>query len=202
MYGSVIALKQNDIKRLIAYSSFAHVGLMGAGLFAMNLDGLQGVTIQMLSHGVTVTGLFLVVEVISRSTGERDMLMLGGLTQSSPSLSVYFMIMLLGSVALPLTSGFVGEFLLLKGLADLNIYLALAAGATVILSAVYMLRMFQHSMLGTASGDVFTLRPMSYGENAAFIALAILVFWIGIYPAAFMDMVYPSLKNLHDTAGR
>jgi len=202
IYGSVIAIKQSDIKRLVAYSSFAHVGLMCAGMFTLTTQGVEGAIIQMFSHGLTVLGLFLAVDVISKSTGERNLEYLGGLTQYSPAFSVYFVLMLLGSVALPLTSGFVGEFLLLQGIAEYNIWIALAAGGTVIFSAVYMLRMFQGIMLGPKPDGLSPLIPLTLGDNVVFITLAVLIFWLGLFPAPFIDLIKPSVAYLIQTAGR
>ncbi len=196
VYGSIIAVKQSDIKRIVAYSSFAHVGLMSAAMFSLTLSGLTGTLIQMLSHGVTVVGLFFVVEHVERSLGRREVGSLGGLTKDSAAFSIYFMVMLLGSVALPLTSGFVGEFMMLYGLSEYNLYLALFAGATVIFSAVYMLRMFQTVLLGQKLDTDASLRPLNLGENIALVSLCVLVFWIGIYPSPFLQLVEPAVEKL------
>jgi NADH-quinone oxidoreductase subunit M len=196
VYGSVIALKQSDIKRIVAYSSFAHVGLMAAAIFTFTKSGITGSILQMFSHGVTVVGLFLVVDHVEKSLGRREVGSLGGLSKDSFAFTVFFMILLLGSVALPLTSGFIGEFLMLLGLAEYNLWLAIFAGATVILSAVYMLRMFQTILLGAKVDEHSRLRPLSLGENIAFIALVFLVFWIGIYPKPFIDLIEPSVTHL------
>lgn len=202
VYGSIIAVKQSDIKRIIAYSSFAHVGLMSAGLFSLTSAGITGTILQMLSHGVTVVGLFLVVEHVERSVGRREIGSLGGLTKDSFSFSVYFMVMLLGSVALPLTSGFIGEFLMLFGLAETNLTLAIFAGATVILSAVYMLRMFQGVLLGPKLEGSASLRALNLGENISFITLVVMVLWIGIFPKPFLSLIEPSVQHLLQMAGK
>ena len=196
VYGSIIAVKQSDIKRVIAYSSFAHVGLMCAAAFSLTVAGVTGAIVQMLSHGITVVGLFLIVDHVERSLGRREIGSLGGLTKDSPSFTVYFMIMLLGSVALPLTSGFMGEFLMLLGLAEVNVTMAVFAGATVILSAVYMLRMFQAVLLGPKLEGASALRGLNLGENVAYVALAVMVFWIGIFPKTFLTLIEPSVIHL------
>jgi NADH-quinone oxidoreductase subunit M len=202
VYGSIIALKQSDIKRIVAYSSFAHVGLMAAAIFSLTQAGITGSILQMLSHGVTVVGLFFVVNHVEQSVGRREVGSLGGLTKDSPSFTVYFMILLLGSVALPLTSGFIGEFLMLLGVAQYNMTLAIFAGATVILSAVYMLRMFQTVLLGPKVDETSKLRSLNLGENIALITLAILVFWIGVYPQPFLALIEPSVGQLLHMAGK
>src|SRR5690606_22393364 len=113
---------QHDLKRLIAYSSIAHVGLIAAGIFTLNEQGLQGGMIQMLSHGINVVGLFFIIDIIFRRTNTREIASLGGITQTTPALSIMFLILLMGSVALPLTNGFIGEFLLLSGVFQYNYY--------------------------------------------------------------------------------
>ena len=113
VYGAVIAIMQNDIKRLIAYSSISHVGLICAGLFTNNIQGIQGSVMQMLSHGINVIGMFYIIDIIENRTKTREINELGGIINNAPKLAVLFVIIMLGSVALPLTNGFVGEFLLL-----------------------------------------------------------------------------------------
>ena len=196
VYGSIIAIQQRDMKRLIAYSSFAHVGLMAAGAFSTTLNGLQGALIQMLAHGIDVVGMFFIVDIIFSRTNTRYLDHLGGITQKTPRLSVYFMIMLLGSVALPLTSGFVGEFLLLAGVFEYNNWLGAVAGLTIILGAVYLLRMFQKAMFGQSSSSTEGFKDLTFNERAVLIPLSIMVFWIGIYPSTFLKMTEPAVNQL------
>jgi NADH-quinone oxidoreductase subunit M len=143
VYASIIAFTQNDMKRLIAYSSIAHVGLISAGIFSWNLQGVQGAMIQMLNHGINVVGMFFIADIIIRRMNTRDLSLLGGIAKPAPKLAIGFLIILLGTVALPLTNGFIGEFLLLMGIYNYSIYYSVAAGLTIILGAVYMLRMYQ-----------------------------------------------------------
>jgi NADH-quinone oxidoreductase subunit M len=196
IYGSIIAIQQKDMKRLIAYSSFAHVGLMAAGIFSGTLDGLQGAMIQMLAHGINVVGLFFVIEIIQQRTKSRDLAHLGGITQKSKSLSIYFLIILLGAVALPLTNGFVGEFLLLKGLYQYNIYYGTIAGLTIILGAVYMLRMFQKSMFGITSKLTDNFKDLVFEEKIVLFSIAFLVLSIGISPNTFLSISEPAAASL------
>src|ERR1700758_4063638 len=148
VYASCIAIVQKDYKRLIAYSSIAHVGLIAAGILSMNQQGVQGAVIQMLSHGVNVVGLFLIADILVRHTGTREINKLGGIRGMNGQFGVLFLIILLGAVALPLTNGFVGEFLLINGVFQFSALMATFAGLTVILGAVYMLRSYQGIMLG------------------------------------------------------
>ena len=196
IYGAVIAIRQRDMKRLIAYSSFSHVGLMAAGVFSQTETGLQGALVQMLAHGINVVGLFFVADIIFSRTKTNQLDQLGGITQSTPKLTVFFMIMLLGSVALPLTNGFVGEFLLLHGVFSYNHYLGLAAGFTIIFGAVYMLRMFQKSMFGQTSTRTTSFADLTNTESWVFIPLVFMVFWIGIYPHSFLKVTEPAVTSL------
>ena len=196
VYGSIIAIRQRDMKRLIAYSSFSHVGLMAAGVFSQTETGMQGALIQMLAHGINVVGMFFVADIIFSRTNTNQLDQLGGITKSTPKLTVFFMIMLLGSVALPLTNGFIGEFLLLHGVFTYNHYLGLAAGFTIIFGAVYMLRMFQKSMFGMPSARTESVADLSSTESLVFIPLVILIFWIGIYPQTFLKVTEPSVVSI------
>jgi len=196
VYGSIIAIQQRDMKRLIAYSSFAHVGLMSAGVFSQTLSGVQGALIQMLAHGINVVGLFFIVEIIFSRTKTRNIEQLGGITQRTPNLTVYFMILMLGSVALPLTNGFVGEFLLLRGVYESNVWIGAIAGTTIILGAVYMLRLFQKSMFGNKSSFTEHFADLSFSERAVLLPLVVMVFWMGLYPNSFLKLTEPAVSNL------
>ena len=196
IYGSVIALQQKDIKRLIAYSSFAHVGLMCAGIFSGTIEGLQGAMVQMFAHGINVVGLFLIVEAIYSRIGTRELANLGGITQNTPMMTVMFAILMLGSVALPLTNGFVGEFMLLLGVYKFNMWYGIIAGITIILGAAYMLRMFQGTMFGEQTKYTKAITDLNLSEKIALLPLIVLVFWVGIYPSTFLKITEPAIANL------
>jgi NADH-quinone oxidoreductase subunit M len=196
VYGAIIAIRQRDLKRLIAYSSISHVGLIAAGIFTLTEHGMQGGIIQMLSHGVNVVGLFFIIDIIYRRTHTRDISQLGGLTQTSPALSISFMILLLGAVSLPLTNGFVGEFLLLSGVYQYNNWLGAIAGLTIILGAVYMLRMFQGVMFGEQSAAAVGFRDLTGIERMVLIPLVVMVFWIGLHPNTFLSLTEPTVGHL------
>jgi NADH-quinone oxidoreductase subunit M len=196
VYGAIIAIRQRDLKRLIAYSSISHVGLIAAGIFTLTEHGMQGGLIQMLSHGINVVGLFFIIDIIYRRTHTRDIANLGGITQTSPALSIFFMILLLGAVALPLTNGFVGEFLLLSGVYQYNGWLGALAGLTIILGAVYMLRMFQGVMFGEQSPTAVGFQDLTGTEKAVLIPLVVMVFWIGLHPNTFLSLTEPSVGHL------
>lgn len=196
IYGSIIAIQQNNIKRLIAYSSFAHMGLMAAGVLTGSLDGLQGALLQMVAHGINAVGLFFIVKIIYSRTGSRELSALGGITQKAPALSIYFMIIMLGSVALPLTNGFVGEFLLLKSVYDFNPILGGIAGLTIILGAVYMLRLMQRSMFGEINPTTEGFTDVSGSEVAVLLPISALVIIMGVLPNVFLQLTEPAAQAI------
>jgi NADH-quinone oxidoreductase subunit M len=202
VYGAVIAIRQDDMKKLIAYSSLSHVGLMIAGVFSLKAIGLQGAVVQMLAHGVNVVGMFLVADAIERRTGTRSLADLGGLTRRTPLLSVCFLVMLLSTVALPLTGGFVGEFLLLAGVYEFNAWAGAIAGLTIIFSAVYLLRMYQRAMLGPDSAHSDTITDLSGTELLMFVPLIVLVFWLGLFPGTFLHLSEPVTSQILTVVGR
>jgi NADH-quinone oxidoreductase subunit M len=202
IYGAIIAIRQQDMKRLIAYSSLSHVGLMIAGVFSLKAMGLQGAVVQMLAHGVNVVGMFLVADAIERRTGTRNMADLGGLTRRTPLLSVCFLVMLLSTVALPLTGGFVGEFLLLAGVYEFNMWAGAVAGLTIIFSAVYLLRMYQRTMLGPDSTFSDTITDLSGTELLMLAPLIVLVFWLGLFPGTFLHLSEPAISQILTLVGR
>ena len=202
IYGAIIAIRQRDTKRLIAYSSLSHVGLMAAGVFSLTQIGLQGAVIQMLAHGVNVVGMFFVADALERRTGTRHIPDLGGLTRRTPLLSVCFLVMLLSTVALPLTGGFVGEFLLLAGVYQYNAWAGAIAGLTIIFSAVYLLRMFQRVMLGPDSAFSATITDLTGGELLVLVPLIVLVFWLGLFPGTFLQFSEPAVTNILALVGR
>ncbi len=196
IYASCIAIVQTDFKRLIAYSSIAHVGLIAAGILAWNQQGVQGALVQMVSHGINVVGLFLIADILLRNAGTRDSSKLGGIRNINPQFAVLFLIVLLGSVALPLTNGFVGEFLLITGVYQYSAWLAAFAGLTVILGAVYMLRSYQAIMLGEANELTKKFVSLSSHDKAVLIIISAAIIAFGVYPQPLTDLAEPAVKNL------
>ncbi|HLP52996.1 MAG TPA: NADH-quinone oxidoreductase subunit M [Chitinophagales bacterium] len=193
IYGSVIAIKQDDLKKLLAYSSFAHVGLITAGIFTLTREGFQGAAVQMFAHGFNVVGLFFAAEIILRRTGTLSISQLGGIRNVAPKFAACFVIVVLASVALPTTNAFIGEFLLLFGVYEYNTWLAVIAGLTIILGAVYMLRMYQNVMLGETNALTAGFADLNWQEMLVFILIIIGIFQVGLYPKQLMDMMQPSL---------
>ncbi len=199
VYASSIAIVQKDYKRLIAYSSIAHVGLISAGLFSMNTEGLTGGLLQMFAHGINVVGLFFIADIIFNRTKTNDINSLGGIRGVAPQFALLFLIITLGSVALPLTNGFVGEFFLINGIFQYNFWMAVFAGTTVILGAVYMLRSYQSMMLGETNKITEGFTDLDFNEKAVLLGIAILVIAMGIYPKPLIDTVAPAVEELIKT---
>lgn len=194
IYGSIIALKQRNIKKLLAYSSLAHVGLIAAGAYTLTLDGLRGAVMQMLAHGFVVVGLFFAAEVIERRFGTQEIAEMGGIRIQDSKFTSLFMIVMLASVGLPLTFNFVGEFTLLYSLYNMNIWFAVIGGTTIILGAVYMLKMFQHVMLGEANAKNF--KAITVNETIVFVIIIAVLLFFGLYPKPINDLITPTLQGI------
>ena len=196
VYASFIALRQDDLKRLVAYASIAHVGLIAAGTFALNAQGIRGASLQMLSHGINVVGLFAMIEMIHIRLKTRKISELGGIAGKAPVMAAFFMIILLGTVALPLTNGFVGEFLLLLGLFSYQPWVAAIAGITIVMTAVYLLKMNQRVMFGKPMESLAEFSDLSTREILVLSPLVVMIFWIGIYPVTFLQIAEPALLKI------
>ncbi len=194
VYASCIAIVQKDYKRLIAYSSIAHVGLISAGIFSANQQGIQGSIMQMLAHGVSVIGLFLIADILLRHTGTREMEKLGGIRSMNGNFAVLFLIIVLGAVALPLTNGFVGEFLLMNGVYQYNPKVAAFAGLTIILGAVYMLRSYQQIMLGERKDSNIAFGSLDGSDKIVLIVVCAVVIAFGVYPKPLNDIAEEATK--------
>ncbi len=183
LYGSITALSQTNGKRLLAYSSMAHVAMVAAGFLSLQYVGIQGGVVQIVSHTLTIIGLFFVMELIFRQRKTYDIDKLGGIRTQAPWLGAFFLAIVLGSVALPLTSGFVGEFLILQGLAERRLFLAAVAGLTIIIGAWYMLRFYQRVMLGETTQS---FKDLSWTDASLLIVIVALIFFIGIFPGGLL----------------
>jgi len=202
VYASIIAFRQTDGKRLIAYSSIAHVGLIAAGLLAWNTQGLQGAMIQMLNHGIEVVGLFFIWDIISRQLKTRDISQLGGISKVAPQFATVFLIIVLGSVALPLTNSFVGEFLLLNGVYRYNMWMGIVAGLTIILGAVYMLRMYKNVMQGETNAVTALFTDITLSEKLILGIICAFIIIIGVYPKPVLDLTEPSVTSLMNSVNQ
>lgn len=196
LYASVIAFTQKDAKRLVAYSSIAHVGLISAGIFALNTQGMQGAMVQMLSHGINVVGLFFVLDVISSRMKTNRISELGGIAKQAPVLAIVSLIIVFGTVALPGTNGFIGEFLLLMGVYQYNVWIAALAGLTIIFGAVYMLRMYQNVMLGKTNELTIGFTDIKGSEKVVLYVICILIIALGVYPKPILHLSEASVQHL------
>jgi NADH-quinone oxidoreductase subunit M len=196
VYGSIIAIQQRDVKRLLAFSSFAHVGLIAAGIFSLTIEGFQGAVVQMLAHGVNVVGAFFAGEIILRRTGTLEIAKLGGIRNVAPKFATVFILIVLASVGLPTTNAFIGEFLLLFGTFEYNTWLSIVAGLTIILGAVYMLKMYQRTMLGEANSLTAGFADLSMSELSVFVILIAAIFICGVYPKPILEIAQPALDNI------
>lgn len=196
LYASLVALAQKDIKRLIAYSSLAHMGMIAAGICSRSQAGVEGAALQMFSHGVNVAGLFLIAEYLQRSTGTLELSRMGGLKATHRGLATAFFIIAMGSVALPLTNGFVGEFLMLAGLAKISLWFAASAGLAVILGALYMLRAYQQTMLGPLHSPSQRSVALTLSDKAVFTVLCLFVVVVGVYPSPLLSACSKALAAL------
>ncbi|MCK4631730.1 MAG: NADH-quinone oxidoreductase subunit M [candidate division Zixibacteria bacterium] len=203
IYGAIVAMVQKDIKSLVAFSSVSHMGFVMLGLFALNMQGLEGSIIQMLNHGISTGALFLLVGILYERRHTRMIEDFGGIANVMPVYSAIFMIVMLSSIGLPLTNGFVGEFLILLGVFKANMVYGIIASSGVVLAACYMLWMYQRVIFGkTSNPENQKLLDLDWREKGVLIPLVLLIFWVGIYPKPFLEIIEPSVKNLMQSVGK
>ncbi|WP_370046437.1 MULTISPECIES: NADH-quinone oxidoreductase subunit M [Salipiger] len=204
VYTSLVALVQEDMKKLIAYSSVAHMGYVTMGIFAANQQGIDGAIFQMVSHGFISGALFLCVGVIYDRMHTREIDAYGGLVNRMPAYALIFMLFTMANVGLPGTSGFVGEFLTLMGIFQVNTWVAAVAASGVIFSAAYALWLYRRVVLGDLIKESLrTIQDMTAREKWIFAPLVVMTLWLGVYPAAALDIIGPSVEALvgnYDTA--
>ncbi len=200
IYTSLVALAQEDMKKLIAYSSVAHMGVVVIGIFTFNIQGIDGALFQMISHGIVSAALFLCVGVIYDRMHTREIARYGGLADRMPAYAFVFMLFTMASIGLPGTSGFVGEFLVLVGAFQVNIWLALLGSFGMVLGAAYMLYLYRRVIFGKlVRPDLKSILDLSPREMAIFAPLAILTIWLGIYPSSFTDFFAATVSSMVDT---
>lgn len=196
IYGALVSMVQEDIKSLVAYSSVSHMGFVMLGLFTLNEQGMQGAVLQMINHGVSTGALFLLVGMIYERRHTRMIHEFGGLARSMPLFSTCFMIVMLSSIGLPLTNGFVGEFLILLGTWKLNHWYAIFAATGVILAACYMLWMYQRVIFGPITNpENQHLKDLNPRELVLLAPLVVLIFWIGVYPSTFLRTIEQPVRT-------
>lgn len=202
VYGALVAMVQVDVKKLVAYSSVSHMGYVMLGLFVLNIFGINGGVFQMLAHGVSTGGLFLMVGMIYERTHSREISKYGGLAKAMPVYTILFLIITFSSIAVPMTNGFVGEFLILIGTFKFNAWLGAVAVTGVVLGAAYMLWMVKKVFFGPAGelvdGSHGELKDLNLREVFVLVPIVVLIFWMGVFPRHFMSWSETSINHLVD----
>ena len=197
VYGGLLALAQDDLKKLVAYSSISHMGFVTLGIFTLSIRGMEGAILQMFNHGITTGALFLLVGLIYERTHTRSISDYGGLMKAAPVYTVFLAIFILSSMALPGTNSFVGELLILADAFGANLAVGAAAIVGALLAAAYLLGMFRRVALGPASvGQRYEIWDINRRELAAILPLAVFVFWVGLYPKPFLNIIHVSAEHL------
>jgi NADH-quinone oxidoreductase subunit M len=197
IYTAMVAYAQKDMKQVIAYSSVSHMGIIMIGIFAMNAEGISGSVFQMLSHGIVSGALFMLVGVIYDRRHTKLMSEFGGLASVMPKYAVIFGIMLMASVGLPLTIGFVGEFLVLIGFYEVSPVMTVLAGTSIIIGAIYMLSVYKSSFFGPVTNDENKkLTDLSAKETWSLVPLVLIVVWLGVYPKPVLGPIDKSVQAM------
>lgn len=196
IYGAVVCLAQTDLKRLIAYSSVSHMGFVTLGIFALNIQGLEGGILQMLNHGIVTGGLFLSVGVVYDRTHSREIRDYGGLASVLPLYAAFFMVFTLASIGLPGMNGFIGEFLIILGGFTASKWAGVLSALGIIIGAGYMLWLYQRVFFMETNQKLIGLQEMDTREIITLLPMVILIFWIGVYPDTFLSFMHPSVEHL------
>lgn len=189
IYGSLLAIQQSNVKKLIAYSSIAHIGLMSAALFTFNSVGTQGAIIQMFHHGINIIGWWIIVGIIERQTGSKSMNDLSGVATKAPSLAIFAVIIGMANIALPLTNAFIGEFMMFSGLFQYNNWMAAIALVGIILAAIYTLNMIRKVFYGEVSPTVANMTDIKLHEKLALSLIVVIIFVLGVYSQPLLDLI-------------
>jgi NADH-quinone oxidoreductase subunit M len=197
IYGALVALAQTDWKRLVAYSSVSHMGMVMLGMFAMTPVGISGSIIQQINHGISTGALFMIVGIVYERRHTRDIAEYGGLSKVMPVFATVFLIMTMSSIGLPALNGFIGELLILLGVYVVNKWWAAVAATGIVLGAAYMLWLYQRTMFGKIDNPAnASLKDLSARELVTFAPLVVLAFWIGLYPAPFLRRIETSVGRV------
>jgi len=203
VYGAMVTLVQKDMKRLIAYSSVSHLGFVMLGIFALNMAGIQGGVLQMVNHGISTGGLFLLVGVVYERRHTRQISEYGGLAKPMPLYATYFLILALSSMGLPLLNGFIGEFTILQGAFAKSFWWAFFAATGIVLGAAYLLWLYQRIFFGEVTNPKNANLPdLTLREQLVLAPLVILALWIGLYPRPIFEVIRrPSEKIVQAVGG-
>jgi NADH-quinone oxidoreductase subunit M len=198
VYGALVAMVQQDVKKLVAYSSVSHMGFVTLGIYAVNQAGIEGGILQMFNHGIITGALFLLIGAIYERTHTREISEYGGIAVSVPVFATIFLIFTMGSIGLPSMGAFIGEFLVLVGAFQAFSDYAILAASGVIFAAVYMLWMYQRVIYQSLNNRWENLKDLNIREIIYLMPLLIIVFWVGLYPESFTSYMHESVKNLVD----
>jgi NADH-quinone oxidoreductase subunit M len=197
VYGALVAMMQPDMKKLVAYSSVSHMGFVMLGMFALNPNGLNGSIIQQINHGISTGALFLIVGMIYERRHTREISQFGGISNVMPVFAIVFLIMTMSSIGLPLLNGFIGEFAIMMGALQEQLWWAVFAGSGIVLGAAYMLWLYQRTMLGKIENPANEkLADLNMREIVTIVPLIIMAFWIGLYPAPFFHVLDKPVNKL------
>jgi len=203
IYGALVSMVQKDVKSLVAFSSVSHMGFIMLGMFVLNLEGFEGAVLQMINHGISTGALFLVVGMIYERRHTRMIAEFGGVAKVMPTYAAIFMIVTLSSIGLPLTNGFVGEFLILLGAFKASYLYGIIAASGVVFAACYMLWMYQRVFFGKVTREENkSLKDIDWREKIILVPLVLLIFWIGIYPKPFLERIEPAAKQVLQQVSR
>jgi len=194
LYAAVMCIRMNDIKRLFAYASISHLGLIAAGIMIFTKDALVGASVQIVNHSIIAVGLFLIAEILESRLNTRNMSEMQGTATLAPKFGFWFAVIAFASVSIPFTAGFIGEFTLLKELTDFNPWIGILSSTTLVFGAVYTLRAYQLSMFGAPKNEIF--EDLRWNEIAVFFILSIAVVVFGLFPHLISDLVGPSLDRI------
>ncbi|WP_165041555.1 NuoM family protein [Dysgonomonas sp. ZJ709] len=194
IYGAIIAIRQDNLKRFFAYASLSHVGFVAAGAYSLTYDGLQGAVMLILAHGFGIVGLFLAADIIHKRTNTALISQMGGIKGKAPKFTIAFFLCILASISIPLSFNFVGEFTIMYGLYQVNIWYAVLIGTSMFLGAFFMLRMYQYVMLGETTKTPF--RDLTISEGIVFGLLIAVIIFFGIYSKPVAELVSPSLQEI------
>ena len=202
IYASCVALVQDNLKRLVAYSSIAHIGLMCAAIFAMNEMSVQGMMIQMFSHGINIIGLWIIVDILEKKTGVKKISELGGVATKAPALTIFLVIIALANIALPLTNAFVGEFMMFAGLWQYSQWFAAVAGISIILAAIYTLNMIRNIFYGSVAPVVEQIKDINISQKLILSVVVVAIFTVGIFPQPLIELTKVSTGYLLSIMGK
>ena len=194
LYGAFIAMREDNIRKVFAFASISHLGLIAAGIMVFSLDSIQGSIIQMINHSLIAIGLFLAAGIIEDRLGTSNLREMGGIAKIAPRFGFWFGVILFISLSVPMTAGFIGEFLLIKAVFDFNVWMGILSALTLVIGAVYMIRAYQTSSMGAPS--ISTFADLKWNEVSVFALIAILAVTLGLYPDFIFSIVKPSIKHM------